>query len=69
MEDAGPLMGSSASQPSVESLEVLSAAPPQFSVPKPGLKSAKRAPARGKGVVGTVLAADGSVTHEPSRML
>ena len=69
MEDAGPLMGSSASQPPVESLEVLSAAPPQFSVPKPGLKSAKRAPARGKGVVGTVLAADGSVTQEPSRML
>lgn len=69
MEDAGPLMGSSASQPSVDAVDMRSAAPPTFSVPKPGLKSAKRAPARGKGVVGAVLAADGSVTHEASLML
>jgi hypothetical protein len=40
-----------------------------FQAPKPGLKSNKRAPARGKGVMGAVLAADGSVTHEPSRIL
>lgn len=69
LEDAGPLMGSSAPPPPVETIDMQSAAPPTFSVPKPGLKSAKRAPARGKGVVGAVLAADGSVTHEPSRML
>jgi hypothetical protein len=56
--------------PAVESSGERAAAPtPQFSVPKPGLKSAKRPPARGKGVVGAVLAPDGSVTHEPSRML
>lgn len=71
MEDAGPLMSSSASAapPATDTLDLQSAAPSTFSVPKPGLKSAKRAPARGKGVVGAVLAADGSVTHEPSRML
>ena len=40
-----------------------------FSVPKPGLKAAKRPPARGKGVMGAVLSSDGSVTHEPSRIL
>ena len=40
-----------------------------FQAPKPGLKASKRAPARGKGVMGAVLAADGSVTHEPSRIL
>jgi hypothetical protein len=40
-----------------------------FQAPKPGLKANKRAPARGKGVMGAVLAADGSVTHEPSRIL
>jgi hypothetical protein len=71
MEDAGPLMGSSsgAAPPTGGTIDMQSAAPPAFSVPKPGLKSAKRPPARGKGVVGAVLAADGSVTHEPSRML
>jgi hypothetical protein len=40
-----------------------------FQAPKPGLKSNKRAQARGKGVMGAVLAADGTVTHEPSRIL
>ena len=68
MEDAGPLMGSTPAPPS-ETIDLRAAALTQFSVPKPGLKSAKRTPARGKGVVGAVLAADGSVTHEPSRML
>jgi hypothetical protein len=43
--------------------------PPVFQAPKPGLKASKRGPARGKGVMGAVLAADGSVTHEPSRIL
>ena len=43
--------------------------PPVFQAPKPGLKTSKRGPARGKGVMGAVLAADGSVTHEPSRIL
>ena len=40
-----------------------------FSAPKPGLKATKRPPARGKGVMGAVLSSDGSVTHEPSRIL
>jgi hypothetical protein len=47
--------------------------PPQsqgtFSVPKPGIKNVKRPPIRGKGVISAVLGADGSVTHEQSRML
>jgi hypothetical protein len=38
-------------------------------IPTPGLKAARRPAARGKGVVGAVLASDGSVTHEPSRIL
>ena len=45
------------------------AAATPFVVPKPVLKSGKRPPARGKGVMGTVLSADGSVTHEASRIL
>jgi hypothetical protein len=75
MEDAGPLLGSNSSfQQSVGGSGVGSTglhepAPPQFSVPKPGLKSVKRSGQRGKGVMGAVLATDGSVTHEPSRML
>jgi hypothetical protein len=40
-----------------------------FSVPKPGIKNVKRPPIRGKGVISAVLGADGSVTHEQSRML
>lgn len=42
---------------------------PVFSVPKPGLKSARRPTGKGRGVLGSVLAADGSVTQEQSRML
>ena len=42
--------------------------PKPFAAPKPGLKS-KRSSGRGRGVMGAVLAADGSVTHEQSRML
>ena len=43
---------------------------PVFSVPKPGLKAAgKRPAAKGRGVLSSVLAADGSVTQEQSRML
>ena len=60
----GPTEAPAAITPPVDSV-----APPQFSVPKPGLKASKRTPARGKGVIGAVLAPDGSVTHEPSRML
>ena len=40
---------------------------PAFSVPKPGLKPAKRA--KGRGVLSSVLGSDGSVTQEQSRML
>jgi len=69
MEDAGPLLGSAAPQPSADTIDLQQTALSRFSVPKPGLKSTKRPLARGKGVVGAVLAADGSVTHEPSRML
>ena len=82
MEDAGPLLvASAAAAAAAVSVETAAtetttinekeavALPPQFSVPKPGLKAAKRPPARGKGVIGAVLAPDGSVTHEPSRML
>ena len=36
--------------------------PKPFAAPKPGLKS-KRSSGRGRGVMGAVLAADGSVTH------
>ena len=67
MEDAGPLLASSSRD--ANTVDLQATAPQQFSVPKPGLKSAKRAPLRGKGVMGAVLAPDGSVTHEPSRML
>jgi hypothetical protein len=79
LEDAGPLMvaSSSAAVVSTESAAVAAttgggavAAPAsQFSVPKPGLKASKRPSARGKGVIGAVLAPDGTVTHEQSRML
>lgn len=40
-----------------------------FHVPRPGIKNVKRPPIRGKGVISAVLGADGSVTHEQSRML
>ena len=69
MEDAGPLLASAPAPSPMDTMDLRAAAPTQFSVPKPGLKSAQRAPVRGKGVMGAVLAADGSVTHEPSRML
>jgi uncharacterized membrane protein len=42
---------------------------PSFTVAKPGIKAAKKATGRGKGVIGAVLGADGSVTHEQSHML
>jgi hypothetical protein len=42
---------------------------PVFSISKPGIKSSKKPTGRGKGVIGAVLGADGSVTHEQSRML
>jgi hypothetical protein len=62
--------GSGVTSTSIQSSEsaAASSATP-FVVPKPVLKSGKRPPARGKGVMGTVLAADGSVTHEASRIL
>ena len=69
MEDAGPLLGSQAAPVDLAAEGLPLTHRPQFSVPKPGLKSARRPAARGKGVVGAVLAPDGSVTHEPSRML
>jgi hypothetical protein len=75
MEDAGPLLAPSRSvaEPFAsgvsESTAVDADARPQFSVPKPGLKNTKRTAQRGKGVIGAVLGIDGSVTHEPSRML
>ena len=40
---------------------------PTFTVPKPSLKAKK--PAKGKGVVSSVLGADGSIRQEQSRML
>jgi len=69
MEDAGPLMPSLSAAAHAEPSDLRAAAPSQFSVPKPGLKSAKRPAARGKGVMGALLATNGSVTHESSRML
>ena len=57
-DDPGPL-------PSLST----AAAPPPFSVPKPGLKSARKPAARGKGVLSSVLAADGSVTQQQASML
>ncbi len=50
-------------------LEDSSSTQNMFHVPKPGIKNAKRPPIRGKGVISAVLGADGSVTHEQSRML
>ena len=47
--------------------ESLNEAVPAFTVAKPGLKSAKKP--RGKGVVSSVLSADGSIRQEQSRML
>lgn len=45
-------------------------APAPFNVPKPGLKTAARkSAARGKGVLSSVLAADGSVTQQQASML
>jgi hypothetical protein len=44
------------------------AGPVSFSVPKPGLKATKK-PTKGKGVVSSVLGADGSIRLEQSRML
>ena len=40
-----------------------------FQAPKPGLKANKRSQARGKGVMGAVLAANGTLKHEPSQIL
>ena len=41
---------------------------PSFTVPKPGLKAARKS-GKGKGVVSSVLGADGSIRLEQSRML
>jgi hypothetical protein len=42
---------------------------PAFTVPKPSLKAPARKSGKGKGVVSSVLGADGSVRLEQSRML
>ena len=52
----------------VEEIGFFEESRPTFSVPKPGLKAAPRRN-KGKGVMGAVLASDGSVTQEQSRML
>ena len=44
-------------------------APAPFTVPKPGLKSARKTASRGKGVPSSVLAADGTVTQQQASML
>lgn len=40
-----------------------------FSVAKPGLPKPARRPQKSRGILGSVLSADGSVSHEQSRML
>ena len=40
-----------------------------FSVAKPGLSKAAKRPPKARGIMGSVLSADGSVTREQSRML
>lgn len=57
------------SQPAQAEPAMQSEALPSFTVAKPGIKAAKKATGRGKGVIGAVLGADGSVTHEQSHML
>ena len=57
-EEAGPVTGSVASE-----------AVPAFTVPKPGLNKTTRKSGKGKGVVSSVLGADGSIRLEESRML
>ena len=52
----------------VEEIGFFEESRPAFSVPKPGLKAAPRR-GKGKGVLSAVLASDGSVTQEQSRML
>jgi hypothetical protein len=61
-EDPGPLMSS---------LTAPSSGPAPFNVAKPGLKSsaARKSASRGKGMPSSVLAADGSVTHQQASML
>lgn len=71
--DTGLLSMLNNSEPSTDA--AASAAEPQpevsqsFTVAKPGIKAAKKATGRGKGVIGAVLGPDGSVTHEQSHML
>jgi hypothetical protein len=66
---AGPGSASSLT----EDIGTLSETPPMpfssFQAPKPGLKANKRSQARGKGVMGAVLAANGTLKHEPLRIL
>jgi hypothetical protein len=64
--DTGLLSALAETAPSLASSE---AVPNAFTITKPGIKSAKRPSNRSKGVLGAVLGADGSVTHEQSRML
>ena len=47
--------------------DTLNEAVPTFTVAKPGLKSAKKP--KGRGLVSSVLGADGSIRQEQSRML
>jgi hypothetical protein len=61
-DDPGPISSS---------LSVPASGPAPFNVAKPGLKSsaARKTATRGKGVPSSVLAADGSVTHQQASML
>ena len=72
-DDPGPVPGSISSQSSLLS-DTVAALPdsdqvPTFTVNKPSLKSARKPGGKGKGVVSSVLGADGSIRLEQSRML
>jgi hypothetical protein len=68
-DDAGPVgAGGTSAVDAVDSVGS-NVSVPAFTVSKPGLKSAARKSGKGKGVVSSVLGADGSIRLEQSRML
>jgi len=72
LSDAGPLLSRPALHAELPETVPATAErqtePPSLNIPKPGVRGTKRGPAR-KGVLSSVLAADGSVTQERSNML
>jgi hypothetical protein len=70
-DDPGPVSGGQSAESGIaEDISAdLGQAVPTFTVPKPSLKSARKSSGRGKGVVSSVLGADGSIRLEQSSML